>query len=106
MSFDLKQKMEIILTVGQVLAENGSSVDRVIRSSKRVAEFMKIPKEDFHMQVTPSAIFLNISEDDKSNISKLRKKCRRYEFDNFTQQFYKKSVGKKLFAEKIQRHFG
>lgn len=69
MNFNLKQKMEIILTVGQVLAENGASTDRVIRSSKRVAEFMKIPEENFNMQVTPSAIFLNVFEDERSNIS-------------------------------------
>ena len=105
MSFDLKQKMEIILTVGQVLAENGSSVDRVIRSSKRVAEFMKIPKEVFHMQVTPSAIFLNISEDDKSNIS--FRNCEKNAVDmnlitslsNFTKRALEKNYSQKKFKD-------
>ena len=68
-NLDLKQKMEIILNVGKILAENGATTDRIIRNSKRLAAFMKIPEENFNLQVTPSAIFLNIFDGEKSNIS-------------------------------------
>ena len=68
-NLDLKQKMEIILNVGKILAENGATTDRIIRNSKRLAAFMKIPEENFNLHVTPSAIFLNIFDGEKSNSS-------------------------------------
>ena len=105
MNFNLKQKIEIILTVGQVLAENGASTDRVIRSSKRVAEFMKIPEENFNMQVTPSAIFLNVFEDERSNISS--RNCEKNAVDmnlvtlisNFTKNALEKNYSQKKFQD-------
>ena len=39
---EIGQKAELILTVGQLLLENGASADRVVRDTKRVAAFMGI----------------------------------------------------------------
>ena len=68
-NLDLKQKIDYILTVGKILAENGATTEIIIRNSKRVAEFMKIPEENFNLQITPSAIFFNFFDGDKSNTS-------------------------------------
>lgn len=109
MSFDLKQKMEIILTVGQVLAENGATTDRIIRSSKRVAEFMKIPEENFNMQVTPSAIFLNIFENDKSNVSFRNREKNAVDMNlvtsisNFTKIALEKNYSQKKFQDVLNK---
>ena len=63
---NINQKMELILTVGQILLENGATTDRIIRNSQRVAAFLNIPEKNFHMQVMPSILFLNISDGVKS----------------------------------------
>ena len=62
----INQKMKLILTVGQILLENGATTDRIIRNSQRVAACMNIPAENFNMQVMPSVLFLNISDGEKS----------------------------------------
>ena len=62
----INQKMKLILTVGQILLENGATADRIIRNSQRVAACMNIPAENFNMQVMPSILFLNISDGEKS----------------------------------------
>ena len=104
-NLDLKEKMEFILTVGQILAENGATTDRIIRNSKRLAAFMKIPEENFNLQVTPSAIFLNIFDGEKSNIS--FRNCTKHAVDlnlitsisNFTWNALKENYSPEKFQE-------
>ena len=106
-NLDLKQKMEIILTVGQILAENGATTDRIIRNSKRVAEFMQIPEENFKLQVTPSALFLNVFDGEKTNIS--FRNCEKHAVDmnivtlisNFTWNALKKSYSQAEFQDNL-----
>ena len=62
----INRKMELILTVGQILLENGATTDRIIRNSQRAAALMDIPAENFHMHVMPSILFLNISDGTRS----------------------------------------
>ena len=61
----LEQKMELILTVAQTLSENGATSDRILRNSKRVALFLKIPEENFNLQITQSILFLKIFDGEK-----------------------------------------
>ena len=63
---DITQKMELILTVGQILSESGATADRIVRNSQRVAAFMQIPEENFHLQVMPSILFLHVSDGEKN----------------------------------------
>ena len=106
-NLNLKQKMEIILTVGKILAENGATTDRIIRNSKRLAAFMKIPEENFNLQITPSAIFFNIFDGEKSNIS--FKNCEKHAIDmnlitsisNFTWNALKENYSQKQFQESL-----
>ena len=42
------EKAELILSVGQLLMENGASADRIVRVTKRVAAFTGIAEEKFH----------------------------------------------------------
>ncbi len=66
---DINQKMELILTVGQILAENGATTDRIVRNSQRVAAFMQIPEENFHLQVMPSILFLHVTDGEKTHFA-------------------------------------
>ena len=68
-NLDIKQKMEIILTVGQILAENGAVIGKIIADTKRVAAIMKIPEENFNLKVMPDVLLLNVFDGEKSNIA-------------------------------------
>ena len=48
-NLDIKKKMALILSVGQILAENGAATDKIISNTKRVATLMKIPEENFNI---------------------------------------------------------
>ena len=50
------QKAEIILSVGQLLMENGASSDRIVRVTKRVAAFMGIDEKKFHLHIMFSTL--------------------------------------------------
>ena len=63
---NLKQNMESILFVAQILAENGASSDRIIRTSKRIATFFKIPEENFNLQILPSILILNVKNNEQN----------------------------------------
>ena len=45
------QKMELLLTAGQLLKENGATNDKTIRILNRIAIFMKIPKENISLHM-------------------------------------------------------
>lgn len=68
-NLDIKEKMDLILTVGQILAENGATADKIIKSVKRVAACMQIPEANFNLKVMPLVLFLNVSDDEKSHLA-------------------------------------
>ena len=61
--------MEIVLSVGQILAENGATANKIINNVKRVAVSMQIPKENFNLKVMPEVLFLNVSCGEKSHLA-------------------------------------
>ena len=69
---EIGKKAELILTVGQLLMENGATADRIVRDLKRVAAFMGIPEEKFHLHIMYTTLMLNISDEKKSH-TKFRK---------------------------------
>ena len=101
---DINQKMELILTVGQILAENGATTDRIIRNSQRVAAFMQIPEENFHLQVMPSILFLHVYDGEKTHFS--FRSCEKHGVDMniiaTISQFSWHALKKKYSAEKFQ----
>ena len=68
-NLDLQQKMELILTVGQILAENGATADTILTNTKRVAAMMKIPAENFTLKVLPTVLSLNIYDGRTTNLA-------------------------------------
>ena len=63
------QKAEMILSVGQLLMENGAASDRIVRVTKRVAAFMGIDEKKFHLHIMFSTLMLNISDENHSHTS-------------------------------------
>lgn len=106
---ELDKKMELILTVGQILNENGATNDKIIRVLYRIALFMKIPKENINLNVTKQIIFLEIFDGEKSVVS--FRKCNKmgvdfyiiYSITKISWQILKKSLTldelKKIFDE-------
>ena len=76
---EIDQKAELILTVAQLLMENGATADRIVRDTKRVAAFMGIPEEKFHFHMMYTTLMLNIS-DEKHSHTKF-KKCVKHAVD-------------------------
>jgi uncharacterized membrane protein YjjP (DUF1212 family) len=95
---DINTKMELILTFGQLLIENGSSNDKVIRVINRIARFMKIPKENFELQIMKQIIFLEVFDGEKYLFA--FRKCRKtvvdfyiiYSLTKISWQLLKESV--------------
>ena len=54
---EIEKKMELILTVGQILNENGAMHNKIIRVLNRIAIFMKIPTENIRLNITKQSIF-------------------------------------------------
>lgn len=76
---EIGQKSELLLTVGQLLLENGASADRVVRDMKRVAAFMGISEEKFHLHIMYTTLMLNISDEHQSHTS--FRKCNKHGVD-------------------------
>lgn len=76
---EIGQKVELILTVGQLLVENGATADRVVRDTRRVAAFMGIPAEKFHLHIMFTTLMLNISDEKNSHTS--FRKCMKHGVD-------------------------
>ena len=72
-------KADLILTTGQLLLENGATADRIVRETKRVAAFMGIPEEKFHLHIMYTTLMLNISDETYSH-TKFRK-CVKHSVD-------------------------
>ncbi|MBO4779032.1 MAG: threonine/serine exporter family protein, partial [Selenomonadaceae bacterium] len=66
---EIGQKAELILTVGQLLMENGADTPQIVRDMKRVAAYMGIPAEKFHLHITYTTLMLNISDEHRSHTS-------------------------------------
>lgn len=76
---EIGQKTEMILDVGQLLMENGATADRIVRETKRVAAFMGIPAEKFHLHIMYTTLMLNISDEKQSHTS--FRKCVKHAVD-------------------------
>ncbi len=76
---EISKKAELILTVGQLLVEHGANTGQVIRDMKRVAAFMGIPENKFHLHVMYTTLLLNISDDLQSYTS--FRKCLKHGVD-------------------------
>lgn len=76
---EIGQKAELILTVGQLLMENGATADRIVRCSKRVAAFMGISEEKFHLHIMYTTLMLNVSDETHSHTS--FRKCVKHDVD-------------------------
>lgn len=66
---EIGQKVELILSVGQLLMENGADTVQIVRNMKRVAAYMGIPAEKFHLHIMYTTIMLNISDENNSHTS-------------------------------------
>ena len=76
---EIGPKVELILSVGQLLLENGATADRVVRDTKRVAAFMGIPAEKFHLHIMYTTLMLNVSDEHHSHTS--FRKCMKHGVD-------------------------
>ena len=66
---EIGQKAELILTVGQLLMENGADTSQISRDMKRVAAYMGIDAEKFHLHIMYTTLMLNISDEHHSHTS-------------------------------------
>ena len=66
---EIGQKAELILTVGQLLMENGADTSQIVRDMKRVAAYMGISAEKFHLHIMYTTLMLNISDEHHSHTS-------------------------------------
>ena len=63
------QKAELLLTVGQLLMENGADTSQIVRDMKRVAAYMGISLDKFHLHIMSTTLMLNISDEHHSHTS-------------------------------------
>lgn len=106
---ELDKKIDLILTVGQILNENGATNDKIVRVLNRIAIFMKIPRENLSLHITKQIIFLEIFDGEKSFVS--FRKCKKsaidfeiiYSITKISWQILKKSLTldelKKIFED-------
>ncbi len=66
---EIGKKAELILTVGQLLMENGADTPQIVRDMKRVAAYMGIDGEKFHLHIMYTTLMLNISDEHHSHTS-------------------------------------
>ena len=64
---ELDKKIDLILTAGQILNENGATNDKIIRVLNRIAIFMKIPIENISLHIIRQIIFLEIFDGEKKS---------------------------------------
>ena len=95
---NLDQKIELLLTAGQLLTENGATNDKTIRVLNRIAAFMEIPEKNVRLQIMHQHIFLEIFDGEKSVFA--FRKCPKtgvdfqiiYSITKMSCQIFKKSV--------------
>ena len=66
---EIGQKAELILTVGQLLMENGADTPQIVRDMKRTAAYMGIDVGKFHLHIMYTTLMLNISDEHHSHTS-------------------------------------
>lgn len=76
---EIGRKAELILSVGQLLMENGADTAQISRDMKRVAAYMGIPAEKFHLHIMYTTLMLNISDEHHSHTS--FRKCVKHAVD-------------------------
>ncbi len=72
----LGKKMEVLLKTGQLLIQSGADSNRIDRNMRRVAIFLGIGADDFHMHITFTTMMISIS--DGTNVVTKFKKCLRH----------------------------
>ena len=104
----IEKKIELILTVGQVLVESGAANDKITRVIERVATFMDIPEKDYSLHIMKQIIFLEVTHDKKILCS--FRKCgtgidfeKIYAITKLTWQILKESVSLKEFESKLKK---
>ncbi|WP_196599256.1 threonine/serine exporter family protein [Pectinatus frisingensis] len=70
--FAIDKKLTLILKTGQILMENAADTNRITRTMKRVAAFMRINLDAFHIHITYTTIMVNINGDNQS-VTKFQK---------------------------------
>ncbi len=65
----LDKKIDLILSAGKLLIENGATNDKTIRVLNRIAIFMKIPAENVSLHILRQIIFLEIFDGEKNVLS-------------------------------------
>ncbi|MCR5833119.1 MAG: threonine/serine exporter family protein [Selenomonadaceae bacterium] len=76
---DIGRKTELLLSVGQLLMENGADSAQIMRDMKRVAAFMGISADKFHLHIMYTTLMLNISDEHHSHTS--FRKCVKHAVD-------------------------
>lgn len=107
--YELDKKIDLILSAGKLLIENGATNDKTIRVLNRIAIFMKIPPENINLHILRQIIFLEIFDGEKNVL--FFRKCNKtavdfnviYSITKISWQILKKSVSleelKKLFED-------
>ena len=73
------KKTELILTVGQLLMENGADTTRIIQDMMRVSAFMGIAEKKIHLHIMYTTLMLNISDEAHSYTN--FRKCQKHAVD-------------------------
>ncbi len=68
----LGRKLDLLLQTGQMLIQSLADSNRIDRNMRRVAVYMGIPSEKFHMHINYTTLMINIS-DGHYSITKFRK---------------------------------
>lgn len=66
---EIGQKAELLLTVGQLLMENGADTSQIVRDMARVAAYMGIDAEKFHLHIMYTTLFLHVGDEHHSHTS-------------------------------------
>lgn len=72
-------KLNLLLTTGQVLMENGADTHRIMLTMIRVAEYMGIHWDKVNLHIAYTTLMLNVSDDDHSFTC--FRKCRKHVMD-------------------------
>ncbi len=76
---EIGQKAELLLTVGQLLMENGADTSQIFRDMKRVAAYVGIPAEKFHLHIMYTTLLLHVGDEHHSHTS--FRKCVKHAVD-------------------------
>ncbi|MCL1936924.1 MAG: threonine/serine exporter family protein [Candidatus Azobacteroides sp.] len=69
---DLGRKLDLMLRTGKLLIQSLADSNRIDRNMRRIAVYMGIPSDQFHMHITYTTLMININEGSRS-VTKFRK---------------------------------